>query len=120
MYKLSIGPCRNNGLGDYYQNQDGSWEIIADPKLGSRKKIIAALIHELIECVLAEQAGICEPDIDSFDRKFEERIAQGLEPKDAEPGDAKDAPYGRQHKFAFAIEQLIDIEMECRGGTRHG
>jgi len=115
LYRLSIGPCRNDGDGDYYQNQDGSWEIIASPRLGSRKDVVAALVHELIECLLAENAGIPEPVIDAFDQKFEERRLRGLETEDAEPGDAKDSPYRRQHRFADIIENLLKLEYNHKG-----
>lgn len=115
MYRLSIGPCRNDGDGDYYQNQDGSWEIIVSPRVGSKKELVTTLVHELIECILAEAAGISEPSIDAFDKKFEDRRKQGLETEESEPGEAKDSPYRRQHQFATIVESLITMEYNHKG-----
>ena len=102
--------CRNNGVGDYFRFGcgyiDGWWDIEAtetDNPIYS--KLI--LIHELIECVLVEAAGIPEPAINAFDSEFEARIQRGEIMENAEPGDALDAPYRAQHLVADQVEKLL-------------
>ena len=103
-YKLwtTTKRCRNNGVGDYVcTGYPDWWEIeVTDSKNRKYNKLL--LIHELIECMLTEERGIAEHEIDKFDREFEKTNVLGLE-----PGDSSDAPYQREHQFAEKIEKLL-------------
>lgn len=94
--------CRNKGIGDYQVSGYPDWWEIEATDSGNRKHNKLLLIHELIECMLTEERGIAEHEIDKFDREFEKTNVLGLE-----PGDSSDAPYQREHQFAEKIEKLL-------------
>jgi len=107
-YIVSTAPrlLRNNGVGDYYESADGSWNILASEMKNPRHTDLI-LTHEFIEVLLIRAAGIPEPVIDAWDAYFEVLRKYGLVDKDAEPGDDPRAPYYKQHQMATKIEKLM-------------
>ena len=91
---------RYNTCGDYWFN-DGLIHIrVSDMKNEDYAFLVA--IHEQIEAYLTQKRGIDEKEITLFDTSY-----QG----EGEPGDAKDAPYRKEHFFATTIERLIAAEL---------
>jgi hypothetical protein len=100
------GFLRNEGVGDYDENFDGSWGIFSSAMKDPRHRDLI-LIHEYVETMLIRQAGITNEAILAFDAQFEEWRKQGLVAKDAEPGDDPRAPYYHQHQAATAHEKML-------------
>jgi hypothetical protein len=69
------------------------------------------LIHEMVEHHLCAKRGITQQQVDEFDHDFEQRIEDGEEQKDAEPGDSDKAPYHNEHQFATIIEKMLCHEL---------
>lgn len=109
---VTKGLQRNDGVGDYFQNGDGSWTILATLMANPRHSDLI-LAHEFIEVLLIRAAGIPEPVINAFDAYFEEQRRVGIVPEDAEPGDDPTAPYHAQHILATRIEKML-----CEEGFR--
>ncbi len=107
-YKMAVVPGlrRNEGVGDYFENADGSWTILAT-KLPDKRHSNCILAHELIEVMLIREAGIPEPVIDAFDAYFEVKRTNGLVGPDDEPGDDPESPYYKQHQVATRIEKIL-------------
>ena len=90
-------------VGDYWIDDNNTLQIRISDLKDFRMNMLV-LIHELVEVVLTEHAGIPEPDIMAFDMAFEkERPRNNLE----EPGDCKLAPYYREHQMASCVEKLV-------------
>jgi hypothetical protein len=91
-------------------------------------------IHEAVEAVLCLAGGVSPGAIDAFDIAFEAQRPVNCERKDPqiealkafmekygadvvatnnceEPGDHPQAPYGRQHGFATAVERMVCAEL---------
>ena len=100
---------RYDTAGDYYQKNDRLHLEIARQEEEDYEFLIA--IHELIEWYLAKKAGIKEFDITAHDVQFEKNRKAGVHGPHDEPGDAYNAPYRRQHRFAENIERLIAQEL---------
>lgn len=71
------------------------------------------LIHELVEWFLCRQRGIPISEIDDFDQLFELERSLGRHVND-EPGDSRDAPYAKEHRFAENIERQVVHEAGMR------
>jgi hypothetical protein len=99
---IPVKEMRYPTLGDYYQEEDGTWVIVV-AETGDEHYNQLILIHELVEIILTQNDGISEPEIMAFDIQFEKTK---LDP-DAEPGNEPDAPYHEQHVFAEIIERMI-------------
>lgn len=95
--------------GDYWLNPDGSLEIRVSDS-GNWKYDALVAVHELVEVLQTESAGIKEPDIMAFDKLFEKECEAGQNGDD-EPGDDPRAPYRKQHVFAECIERLVAQEL---------
>jgi len=65
-------------------------------------------LHEQIEAWLCLKRGITQECVDAFDQAFEAARPDG---NTDEPGDAPDAPYRREHRFAESIERLVAHEL---------
>lgn len=91
----------------------GIVNVVRVSKMSDERYELLVAIHELVEKVLCDNAGITEQQVDEFDMKFEE--LRGHEPFGytifKEPGDDPRAPYHRQHKIADVIERLLAIEL---------
>ena len=59
-------------------------------------------VHELIEALLCDYAGVSMADVDAFDTEFK---------GEGEPGDDINAPYYRQHQIATGIERMLAAEL---------
>ncbi len=93
---------RYETVGDYIET-GGVTKITVSEMPDTRYELLVA-IHELIEKTLVDAHGIRVADIDAFDRAFEEARPEGDE---SEPGDAPNAPYRCEHRFATRIERLL-------------
>ncbi len=93
---------RYETLGDYFDTEDCLNFRITDTGNDTYNKLI--LIHELIEELMTRYRGIKEKDILEFDLEFEDN--------GQEPGNAINAPYRKEHRFAEMIEKMICHELE--------
>jgi hypothetical protein len=91
---------RYNTVGDWYLDAYGSL-IIKVSEITKRYEWLIA-IHELVEAILCECAGITAAQVDKWDKEH------------IEAGDDPEAPYHRQHIFADAIERLVALELGVR------
>lgn len=94
-------------VGDW-QWGPGKSLTIRVSKLSNWRYGALVAIHELIEAVLCEHAGITTEQVDAFDMKFEAERPEG---SIDEPGDHPDCPCRRQHAFSSAIERLLAEEL---------
>ena len=95
---------RNEGVGDYFTQEDKTEIVRAyckDKSLKWRLWSYMGMMHEMTEKELADIRGIKEPDIDAFDKWYNE---QGFED---EPGDHPDCIYKREHRSAEFIERYL-------------
>jgi hypothetical protein len=77
-------------------------------ELGDEYYEMLVLLHEIVEYMLVKKRGIPLVKIDEFDKQFETNRDPGDE---SEPGDAPEAPYRREHRFAENIERLVCAEL---------
>lgn len=91
---------RYDTIGDYYIKNKTLYIKITK----FRNKLIefSILVHEIIEALLVVARGISIDKIDEFDMSFTGK---------GEPGDEKDCPYKKEHKFATKIETMMDKEL---------
>jgi hypothetical protein len=97
-------------VGDYWDDPDGTLQVRVSEMGDPRYEFLVAF-HELVEKELCRVRGITEQEVTRFDLAFEDGIGKGLRDPDAEPGDAPDAPYRREHRFATILEQMLAHEM---------
>ena len=90
--------CRNEGVGDYIVSGYPDWWDVECTETGSRKFNKLLLIHELVECMLIQEAGIEESEIDKFD-------AENIDAP--EPGELLSAPYHKEHVHAEFVEKYL-------------
>ncbi len=93
-------------VGDYWIDEDGTLQIRVS-ELGNDTRNLAVAIHELIEQRLCSLRGIKFEDIDNFDKRFEEKREEG---NVEEPGNDRNAPYYREHRFSENIERQFMLE----------
>lgn len=91
---------RYDTLGDWREDGDTLVIEVSDA-VPERERVLVAL-HELVEAVLCLRRGVTTADVDRFDFAFK---------GSGEPGDAPDAPYQREHRFAMLVEHLMAHEM---------
>lgn len=91
-------------VGDWY-TKFGS-NVIEVSEMSDWRYEILVSIHELVEKVLCDHAGITEKQVDEFDFNWKEH--DNIE----EAGNDSRAPYHKQHKIANVIERLLAIELE--------
>jgi len=95
---------RNEGLADYFIDEEGYERVIVYCKDDTQQSInyaYACMLHELTELRLCEIRGIKEPDIDKFDAWHLENNLDG------EPGDNKESPYRKEHRSAEMVERYF-------------
>lgn len=92
---------RYDTAGDYWIDQDSTWQIRVS-KMDNWKMELLIALHELYEMSLCFDKGIKEEDITKFDVEFE---AKRLEGNLDEPGDDKNAPYYNEHQIATIFEK---------------
>ena len=98
-------------LGDWFYSHMGSTprtlfiQTCATDEFGkplSETEQFLIALHELIEAKLCQTRGVSQAMVDDFDFAYT---------GDGEPGDAPDAPYAREHRFAMIIEHLMAHEL---------
>ena len=87
--------------GDWAVDHDGVLRIQCVDNMPRAEAMLLAL-HELVEAMLCEAAGVTQEAVDAFDFAFT---------GDGEPGDDPRAPYRRQHRFAALIDHMVAHEM---------
>ena len=101
----------SDNAGDYYiENNTLHIRILKNTtRIPSTKRYkrnrlyeFVILIHEVIEALLCIARNIPIAKIDQFDSDY-----QG----NGEPGDHKDAPYRKEHKFATKVEKMMAKEL---------
>ena len=98
---------RYDTCGDYYRRGNeplGTLNILVS-ELPDHREMILVAIHELIEAVLCDAAGISFNEIDRFDMAFVPNE------ECSEPGADPAAPYYSQHLLATAIEIVLAAEL---------
>jgi hypothetical protein len=98
---------RYTTVGDWYYDPDGTLRIKVSQLSDWRYEALIA-IHELVEVMLCDHAGVTETVVDKFDKEFE---ANREPDNEDEPGDEPDAPYVHQHCVATGIERILAAEM---------
>lgn len=126
---------RYETCGDWYQGQlwgedggsittrgcDGGTMLVKVSKLGDWRYEVLVGVHELVEGLLCQNAGISEEEVTAFDVDFEKQrearfptpngfmfyFGDRLVPADQEPGDCIEAPYFRHHQGASCIERML-------------
>ena len=98
---------RYNTVGDYWLDANGDLQIrvskLSDPK---REQLIA--VHEHVEFLMCQEAGITTKQVDDFDKDFE---AHRHPDNEDEPGDEPTAPYVTQHCIATGIERILAAQL---------
>lgn len=99
---------RYTTVGDWHYEVDGTLHIKVSELSDKRREQLVA-IHELVEVVLCEHAGVTQAIVDEFDKQFEQNRLPGNED---EPGDDPRAPYGPQHCIATGVERTLAACLE--------
>lgn len=105
---------RYQTVGDWYYEHDVENDVlrIRVSELGSQKMEQLVAVHELIEVILCQSAGVSQQSVDEFDTKYELDRKEGAHSEIDEPGDDLQAPYRKQHCFATAVERMMAAEMD--------
>lgn len=102
---------RYNTVGDYWVDKDGIIQIRIS-EMGNDDYEFLVMNHELQEIYLCLKRGIKFEEIDKYDIDFEKNRDAGKYDICEEPGDSKDSPYFKEHRFASIIERLVSHELE--------
>lgn len=87
-------------VGDWvFQGEDLCITVSA---LGDPNMEFLVALHEMIEAMVCDKAGIAEIDVQRFDTNH---------PELDDPGGDRRAPYHRQHVFAENIERMVAQEL---------
>ena len=107
---------RYETVGDWYYDPDGNLIINVSndhPDYPTKDEQFLVALHELVEVVLCQKRGITQEQVDAYD--FAQLGTMHSKYIDDEPGDHKDAPYRKEHRFACLIEHLMAHEMGISG-----
>lgn len=96
---------RYETVGDWFWDADTATLRVMVSDLKNWKEEALVAIHEIIEAVLCEGAGIKVHSVDNFDMNFK---------GDGEPGDDPKAPYHEQHRFATRVEKNLARELNVK------
>ena len=97
---------RYETCGDWTFDADGTLHVKVSHTSDDFDFLVG--MHEAIEAYLCLKRGITDEDVTAFDVAFEAQRA----PNDTrEPGDDREAPYRREHRFASSIERRIAVEL---------
>jgi hypothetical protein len=94
-------------IGDWVFDGKGDLTIRVSA-LGDWRYEALIAVHELVEVLLCKHQGVSQEAVDQFDLEFERKRT---EDDTAEPGDALEAPYRKQHCFATGVERLLASEL---------
>lgn len=116
--------------GDWWFD-DAGLQVRVSLMPDSRYELLVG-IHEMIEAVLCQHAGIAEEKVSAFDKLYEDwreainehppgthtnqELRQQFEcnctpTNESEPGDDSHAPYYKQHQIATGIERILAAEL---------
>ena len=96
---------RYDTVGDWYFDKDEILQIKVSNLYDWRKEALIA-VHELVEALMCKSNGICQSEVDAFDKNFETYRTD-----DSEPGDHYNSPYKKQHCIATGIERILAPEI---------
>lgn len=105
---VSASEQRYDTEGDWFFNAAGDLVIRTTGISALEGQAFLVALHELIEAKLCHERRIPQTAVDEFDLGFK---------GEGEPGDAWNAPYRREHRFAMLIEHLMAHEL---GLARYG
>jgi hypothetical protein len=94
---------RYETCGDWWFDEAGDLEIRVS-QLGDWQKEALIGYHEQIEALLCRARGISQKSVDDFDNSEEGRQSD-------EPGENRNAPYHKEHMYAYACELALMVEM---------
>lgn len=90
---------RYRTVGDWFWTSENSGLLIIKvADTGNWKYNILVAVHELIEVILCEIAGVSEKQVDRFDLAHQD---------DEDPGTHPRAPYRIQHLTAMGVEMIL-------------
>lgn len=92
---------RYDTVGDYWRDPDGTLQIRISA-MGNPSAELLVAVHELIEQMLTEAAGISNEAIDTWDMS---------NPQLDDPGADVRAPYHAQHVLAEGVERIVCVAM---------
>jgi len=92
---------RYDTCGDYVGERD-LYIMVSETQNEDYNFLIG--LHEWIEAYLCKKRGIPFDAITKFDIEFKGR---------GEPGNNREAPYKREHRFATKIEKMVCKELGC-------
>ena len=92
---------RYDTLGDYWIDEDGTWQFrVSD--MGDWRYNFSVLLHEFVEFALLQHKGVSEEDVLAFDLAVPQDS-----PYADDPGFDPKAPYHEEHVYADCMERLI-------------
>ena len=94
-------------VGDWRVKPDGLHITVS--KMSDPRYEFLVGMHEAIEAVLCQHAGISPAAVDRFDKAYEARRKPG---DLSEPGDDPRAPYHHQHQVATSIEKRLAKQLD--------
>lgn len=103
---IETGTPRNEQAGDWYEDEDTGDIHITTTDM-PRASVIAIAVHELVEWLLCEDAGITDQQVTIFDAQFESERVAGLHKEKDEAGDDTRSPYRDQHEAATFAERAV-------------
>jgi hypothetical protein len=104
---VSPKAMRYRTVGDWFFAAPGCLTIqIADT--GNWKYNLLVAVHELIEVILCQIAGVTEKQVDRFDLAHQD---------DEDPGTHPKAPYHAQHLVAMGVEMTLAAIMGVKWRT---
>jgi hypothetical protein len=93
---------------DWFWDDKGDLQVRVCPMSDWRYETLLA-IHEAVEAVMCKHNGVTQQSVDVFDQEYDKTHAS-----DVEAGDDPEAPYGREHCFATAIERILCAELNVK------
>lgn len=85
-------------VGDWQFAPRGNILSIRVSRMRDERAVWAVALHEMVEALLCNAAGVSQEEVDQFDFGF---LGEG------EPGDDPAAPYAPQHAVATEIERIF-------------
>ena len=99
-------------------DQCGDWRILGDrevwgcaAEMEDWRSEVAVIIHEVIEALLCQEAGVWDAEVTAFDENFERERAEGKHSATDEAGDDPNAPYREQHGKATMVEMAVCVAL---------
>ena len=96
---------RYETVGDYWLEGDTLQIRVSDMQFTQYNCMVA--LHEFVEWMTTDFAGITEESIMEFDKQYEEERKLNIHTQQEEPGFDFKAPYKDQHTLATSIEMML-------------